>query len=68
MVLYCVALLNISYDPGTSAPMPCQGGPGFRFISDLAHAVSGKGAAVLRGREGPSLIPARSPPAPRRVR
>ena len=41
MVLYFVALLNVSYDPGTSAPMPCQGGPGFRFISDLAHAVSG---------------------------
>ena len=42
MVLYCVALLNVSYDPGTSAPMPCYGGPGFRFISDLAHAVGGK--------------------------
>ncbi len=23
MVLYCVALLDISYDPQTSAPMPC---------------------------------------------
>ncbi len=42
VVLYCVALLNVSYDPGTSAPMACYGGPGFRFISDLAHAVSGK--------------------------
>lgn len=41
-VLYCVALLDISYDPGTSAPMPCNGGPGFKIISDLAHAVSGK--------------------------
>ena len=42
MVLYCVALLSISYNPGTSAPMPCYGGPGFRFLSDMAHAVSGK--------------------------
>ena len=41
-VLYCVALLDISYDPGTSAPMPCYGGPGFKFISGMAHAVSGK--------------------------
>lgn len=41
-VLYCFALLEISYDPGTSAPMPCNGGPGFKIISDLAHTVSGK--------------------------
>ena len=40
--LYCVALLDISYDPETSAPMPCYGGQGFRIISDIAHAVSGK--------------------------
>ena len=39
---YCVALLDISYDPGTSAPMPCYGGPGFKIISGMAHAVSGK--------------------------
>ena len=42
MVLYCVSLLNISYDPQTSAPMPCYDGPGFKIISEIAHAVSGK--------------------------
>ncbi len=42
MVLYCVSLLNISYDPQTSAPMPCYGGPGFNIISEIAHAVTGK--------------------------
>jgi hypothetical protein len=42
MVLYFLGMVNASYDPGTSAPMPCQGGPGFRFISDMAYAVSGK--------------------------
>ncbi len=41
-VLYCVALLDISYDPGTSAPMPCYGRLGFKNISGMAHAVSGK--------------------------
>ncbi|MFQ5764975.1 MAG: hypothetical protein ACE5GT_08610 [Rhodospirillales bacterium] len=42
MVLYCVALLEISYDPRTSAPMPCYGGPGFKILSSMAHAVSGR--------------------------
>jgi len=41
MVLYCVALLGISYDPQTSAPMPCYGSPGFKIIAEMAHAVSG---------------------------
>ena len=41
-VFYCVALLDISYDPGTSAPMPCYGRLGFKNISGMAHAVSGK--------------------------
>ena len=40
--LYCVALLDISYDPQTSAPMPCYGGSSFKIISDIAHAVAGK--------------------------
>ncbi len=42
MVLYCVSLLNISYDPQTSAPMPCYGGPGFKIISEITHGVTGK--------------------------
>ena len=42
MVLYCVALMDISYDPQTSAPMPCYGGPGFKVISEVVHAVAGK--------------------------
>ena len=41
-VFYCAALLDVSYDPQTSAPMPCYGGPGFKIISDIAHAVGGK--------------------------
>ncbi len=42
MVLYSVALMGVTYDPETSAPMPCSGGPGFKIISEIAHAVSGK--------------------------
>ena len=41
-VLYSVALMDVTYDLQTSAPMPCYGGPGFKIISELAHAVSGK--------------------------
>lgn len=43
-VLYCVALLEITYDPETSAPMPCYGGPGFKIVSSMAYAVSGRDA------------------------
>lgn len=39
---YCVALLDISYDPETSAPMPCYGESGFKILSDIAYAVAGK--------------------------
>jgi hypothetical protein len=41
LLFYCAALLRISYDPQTSAPLPCYGGPGMKFVTDLAHAVSG---------------------------
>ncbi len=41
-VLYSVALMGVTYDPETSAPMPCYGGPGFKVISEMAYAVSGK--------------------------
>ena len=41
-VFYCAALLDVSYDPQTSAPMPCYGGPGFKIISDIVYAVGGK--------------------------
>ena len=44
--LYCVALLDIYYDPETSAPMPCYGGPGFKIISDMVHSVAGKEPTV----------------------
>jgi len=42
VLCYCVALLRISYDPGTSAPLPCYGGPGMKFAAEVAHAFSGK--------------------------
>jgi len=32
----------VTYDPETSAPMPCYGGPGFKVISEMAYAVAGK--------------------------
>ena len=41
-VLYSVALMGVTYDPETSAPMPCYGGPGFKVISEMAYAVTGK--------------------------
>jgi len=41
-VLYCVALTGITYDSGTSAPMSCYGGPGFKVVSSMAYAVSGR--------------------------
>ena len=41
-VLYSVALMSVTYDPETSAPMPCYGGPGFKVISEMAYAVIGK--------------------------
>ena len=52
-VLYCVALLDISYDPGTSAPMPCYGGPGFKIIFGMAHPVSGKKLPSCQELRGP---------------
>ena len=42
LLFYCLALLRISYDPETSAPLPCYGGPGFKFAVEVAHAFSGK--------------------------
>lgn len=41
-VIYSVALMSVTYDPETSAPMPCYGGPGFKVISEMAYAVMGK--------------------------
>ena len=41
-VVYCLALVEISYDPQTSAPMPCNGGSGLTVISKMVYAVSGK--------------------------
>jgi hypothetical protein len=42
IALFLVGLLNTSYDPETSAPLPCYGGPGLKFASDVAHAISGR--------------------------
>ena len=42
MVLYTIALMEISYDSGNSAPMPCYGGPGFKVLSEMAYSISGK--------------------------
>jgi len=42
MVLYTIALMDISHDPGISGPMPCYGGPGFKVFSEMAYSVSGK--------------------------
>lgn len=43
-ILYCVALTGITYDPDTSAPMPCYGGAGFKIWSSVAYAVTGNNA------------------------
>ncbi len=53
MVLYCVALLDISYDPQTSAPMPCYGGPGFKVIAEMTYAVAGKELANCENFKNP---------------
>ena len=53
MVLYCVALLDISYDPQTSAPMPCYGGPGFEVIAEMTYAVAGKELANCENFKNP---------------
>ena len=41
-VLYSFVLMDTGYHPQTSAPMYCQGGGGFKFFADMAHAISGK--------------------------
>jgi len=41
-VLYCWGLLEISYQLDTTASYACDGGPGLRFVSDIAHGFSGK--------------------------
>ncbi len=41
-VIFSVALMGVTYDPETSAPMPCYGGPGFKIISEMAYAVTSK--------------------------
>ncbi len=51
MVLYVIALTEISYDPETSAPMPCYGGPGFKVISEMAYSISGKDPPLCRTRK-----------------
>ncbi len=51
MVLYTIALTGISYDPQTSTPMPCSGGPGFKVFSDMAYSISGKKPPPCRTRK-----------------
>lgn len=48
LVLY-PALLQITYEPRTPAPLACEMGPGMQFFSGLAHA--------LAGREAPGCLP-----------
>jgi Arc/MetJ family transcription regulator len=51
MVLYTIALMEISYDPGNSQPMPCYGGPGFKVFSEMAYSISGKKPPICRNRK-----------------
>ena len=48
MVLYTFALTNISYDPQTSAPIPCYAGPGFKIFSEVAYFISGQEPSPCR--------------------
>ena len=51
MVLYTIALMDISYDRETSAPMPCYGGPGFKVFSEMAYSISGREPPPCRTRK-----------------
>ena len=51
LVLY-PALLRITYEPQTPAPLACELGPGMRFFAGLAHA--------LADREAPGCLPRES--------
>lgn len=42
LFVYTLLLTEMSYDPGTSAPIPCHRGAGFTLFSNLAHLVSGQ--------------------------
>lgn len=42
VLAYSFALVETTYYPGDSPPMHCQGGPGFKFFTEIAHAVNGK--------------------------
>jgi hypothetical protein len=53
-VLYCVALTGTTYfDPQSLAPMPCNGGPGFKVLSSMAYAVSGKDVPACEDLRSP---------------
>jgi len=43
-LVYSFALVETTYYPGDSSPMHCQGGPGLKFITEVAHAVNGNQA------------------------
>lgn len=59
LVVYCLWLVELSYDPGTSAPLPCHAGPGFRVMTDLARALGGTPALPC-----PDAGRVNAPPAP----
>ncbi len=40
VIVYCFALVEISHFQDTTAPLPCNGGPGLMVISKMAYAVS----------------------------
>jgi len=41
-LIFTLALTEVSYHPGTSAPMECHRGTGFEVIAKLAYMASGK--------------------------
>ena len=40
-LVFFMLILNTKYDPQTSAPIACETGPGMRYVSQIAYAVSG---------------------------
>ena len=40
-LVFFMLILSTNYDPQTSAPMACETGPGMRYMSQIAYALSG---------------------------
>jgi hypothetical protein len=52
LILYLM-ILTTTYDPLTSAPIGCSGGPGLKFFSDIAHAFADKPPPECGTRQNP---------------